>query len=104
MPTLLMVGVGMFGRPYISAARQLGARVHAVEVPARAQAIADRVDGVTICSGESDEAWAEAAVMAATFCHPSGVVAYSEPHVLGAALVQDEFGLPGPSLRAAVIS
>ncbi|HEX3961480.1 MAG TPA: ATP-grasp domain-containing protein [Trebonia sp.] len=104
MSTLLMVGVGVFGRPYISAARQLGARVHAVEVPARAQAIADHVDGVTICSGESDEAWAEAAVMAAMACHPSGVVAYSEPHVLGAALVQDEFGLPGPSLRAAVIS
>lgn len=104
MPTLLLVGVGMLGRPYVRAARRLGARVHLVEVPTRASAIADQVDGVTICSGESDEAWAEAAVMATMACHPSGVVAYSEPHVLGAALVQDEYGLPGPSLRAAVMS
>src|SRR5258708_37309633 len=103
MRTLLLVGVGMSGRPYIGAARRLGARVHVVEAPSRAPAIADQVDGVTICSGESDEAWAEAAAVAMA-CRPSGVLAFSEPHVLGAALVQDEYGLPGPSLRAAVTS
>jgi len=103
MPTLLLVGVGMSGRPYIGAAQRLGAKVYVVEAPTRAPAIADQVDGVTICSGESDEAWAEAAVTAMA-CQPTGVVAFSEPHVLGGALVQDEHGLPGPSLRAAVLS
>ncbi len=103
MRTLLLVGVGMSGRPYIGAARRLGARVHVVEEPSRAPEIADQVDGVTICSGASDEAWAAAAA-AAMACSPSGVLAFSEPHVLGAALVQDEYGLPGPSLRAAVTS
>ena len=44
------------------------------------------------------------AAAAAMACTQSGVLAFSEPHVLGAALVQDEYGLPGPSLRAAVTS
>lgn len=102
--TLLLVGVGLTGRPYIGAARRLGAKVHVVEVPARTAAIADQVDGITTCPGDTDEAWAGSAAAAAMACHPSGVVAFSEPHVLAAALVQDEYGLPGPSLRAAVTS
>lgn len=104
MTTLLLVGVGLMGRPYVAAARRLGVRVHAVEPAGRVAAIEDQVDGVTVCRGDSDELWAEAAMAAAHAVAPDGVVAFSEPQVLAAALVQDAFGLPGPSLRAAVLS
>ncbi len=102
--TLLMVGVGRMGLPYLAAARRLGVRVHAAEIAHRAEPIAGQLDGLTLCRGESDELWAEAAAAAARDSRPDGVLAFSEPQVLAAALVQDELGLPGPSLRAAVIS
>jgi biotin carboxylase len=104
MQELLLVGVGRTGPPYIAAARRLGARVHLVEVAERAAVIAHQVDRVTLCRGASDELWAEAASTAGREWRPDGVLAFSEAHVLGAALVQDELGLPGPSLRAAVLS
>lgn len=104
MQTLLLVGVGLMGRPYVAAARRLGVRVHAVETSPRLAAIADQVDGVTPCHGDADELWAEAAVAAAHRVRPDAVVAFSEPQVLAAALVADELGLPGPSLRAATLS
>ena len=101
---LLLVGVGMTGRPYITAARRLGVRVHAVETAPRAEALAGLADEVTVCRGGSDELWYEAACEAVRHTRPDGVVAFSEPHVLAAALVQDELGLPGPSLKASVLS
>jgi biotin carboxylase len=101
---LLLVGVGQMGRPYVAAARRLGVRVRVVEAAARADAIAGQVDGVHVCSGELDELWAEAASAAVAAGLPDGVVAFSEPQVLAAALVQDSLGLPGPSLHAAVLS
>jgi biotin carboxylase len=104
MQTLLLVGVGRMGRPYIAAARRLNVRVHAVEVAANAATIADEVDEVTVCRGTADELWAQAAHAAVSSRRPDGVIAFSEPQVLAAALVQDELGLPGPSLRAAVAS
>ena len=104
MQSLLLVGVGRMGRPYLAAARRLGAGVRAVEVPERAAPLADQLDGVTLCRGEPDELWAEAADAAARAARPDGVLAFSEPHVLAAALMQNELGLPGPSLRAAVLS
>ncbi|GAA3753208.1 ATP-grasp domain-containing protein [Salinactinospora qingdaonensis] len=104
MQTLLMVGVGKSGRPYLDAARRLGVRVHAVEVAERAATIEEAANEVTVCRGGSDELWAEAAITAARACQPDGVLAFSEPHVMAAALVADEFGLPGPSLRAATLS
>jgi biotin carboxylase len=102
--TLLLVGVGRSGRPYLAAARKLGVRAHVVETTERIAPIAGQADRVTVCRGEGDELWAEAASAAAAAAVPDGVVAFSEPHVLAAALVQDELGLPGPSLRAAVLS
>lgn len=106
MQTLLMVGVGKTGRPYLEAARRLGVRVHVIETARRAAEIesAETAAGVTVCRGGSDELWAEAALAAAHTRRPDGVLAFSEPHVMAAALVADEFGLPGPSLRAAVFS
>lgn len=104
MQTLLLVGVGRMGRPYIAAARRLGVQVRAVEVAERAPAIADQVAEVTLSRGAPDELWAEAASAAVRASWPDGVIAFSEPHVLAAALIQDELSLPGPSLRAAVLS
>jgi len=104
MQTLLLVGVGRMGRPYLAAARRLGVRIHAVEVAANAAALGPLVDEVTVCPGISDEDWAFAAHAAVAARRPDGVLAFSEPQVMAAALVCDELGLPGPSLRAAVVS
>ncbi|OLR94649.1 ATP-grasp domain-containing protein [Actinokineospora bangkokensis] len=104
MTELLLVGVGMMGRPYVAAAKRLGLSVHAVESRERAEALTGEVDRVTPVDGDSDEAWVAAAAAAAAASRPDGVVAFAEPHVLAAALVADQLGLPGPSLRAAVLS
>lgn len=104
MQTMLLVGVGRMGRPYIAAAQRLGVQVRAVEVAERAPTIADQVADVILSRGASDELWAEAAGAAVRGCWPDGVIAFSEPQVLAAALIQDELALPGPSLRAAVLS
>ncbi len=104
MPELLLVGVGLMGRPYLAAARRLGLRVHAVESPDRAEALAGEVDHLTPVGGSSDEHWAAAAAAAAAARPPDGVVAFAEPQVLGAALVADAYSLPGPSLAAALVS
>jgi biotin carboxylase len=101
---VLLVGVGRMGRPYISAARRLGVGVRAVEVGARAEAIHGLVDDLQVARGGCDELVAEAAQAAAVGSCPDAVVAFSEEHVMGAALVQDALGLPGPSLHAAVLS
>jgi biotin carboxylase len=104
MQELMLVGVGRMGRPYVDAARRLGLRVRAVEAATRAAAVAGEVDAVHPCRGELDELWSEAAHAAALAGTPHGVVAFSEPQVMAAALLQDALGLPGPSLRAAVLS
>lgn len=101
---LLLVGVGLMGQPYLAAARRLGLQVRAVEGAARAAGIADRLDGLHVARGELDELWAEGAWAAAVADRPDGVLAFTEWNVLGAALLQDRLGLPGPSLHAAVVS
>ncbi|MEU5765523.1 ATP-grasp domain-containing protein [Streptomyces asoensis] len=104
---LLLVGVGVMGRPYVAAARRLGLRVRAVEAHDWAGAIEDLVDAVEPSRGRYgslDELWAETVHSAARTHPPAGILAFTESHVLGAALAQDRFGLPGPSLQAAVIS
>ncbi len=104
MRELLLVGVGLMGRPYLAAARRLGVRVHVVETAAALAALPDQPDHHTVTSGDSDEAWAAAAAAAAAARKPDGVVAFTEPQVLAAALVADTFAVPGPSLGAAVLS
>jgi biotin carboxylase len=101
---LLMVGVGRMGRPYVAAARRLGAAVRGVEFGSRAEAVAELVNEVHRARGGFDEPLAEAAYAAATASAPDAVVAFSEEHVMGAALLQDALGLPGPSLHASVLS
>ncbi|PPK71192.1 ATP-grasp domain-containing protein [Actinokineospora auranticolor] len=78
--------------------------VHAIETADRAAALTGEVEHLTIAAGDTDEAWAAAAFDAAARRRPDGVLAFAEQHVLAAALVADELGLPGPSLRASAIS
>ncbi|GGX06316.1 ATP-grasp domain-containing protein [Streptomyces chartreusis] len=104
---LLLVGVGMMGRPYVAAARRLGLRVRAIEARDWAGAIEDLVDAVEPSGGRYgslDELWAETVHAAALESRPDGILAFTESHVLGAAMAQDRFALPGPSLQAAVVS
>lgn len=104
MPELLLIGVGRMGRPYVRAARRLGLRVQAVETVAGAGELAADVDRVQVCAGRLDEHWAAAAAAAAADRPPDGVLAFSEPQVMAAALLQDAGRLPGPGLHAAVLS
>jgi biotin carboxylase len=101
---LMLVGVGRMGRPYVAAASRLGLRVRAVEAAGRVDALAGNVAAVHACRGELDEHWAEAVNAAVLAGTPDGIVAFSEPQVLAAALLQDALRLPGPSLHAAVLS
>ncbi|MFF3322810.1 ATP-grasp domain-containing protein [Streptomyces sp. NPDC002889] len=104
---LLLVGVGFMGRPYVAAARRLGLRVRAIEAHDWAGAIEDLVDAVEPSQGRYgslDELWAETVHAAVEASRPTGIFGFTESHVLGAAMAQDRFGLPGPSLQAAVIS
>ncbi|MGW8351860.1 ATP-grasp domain-containing protein [Streptomyces wedmorensis] len=106
-PELLMIGVGLMGRPYVHAAHRLGLRVRAVEAESRAAEARGLVDELELSQGQYgalDELWAESAYTAAQRRRPDGVMAFTESHVLAAALVQDRLGLPGPSLQAASIS
>ncbi|WP_418958906.1 ATP-grasp domain-containing protein [Streptomyces tritici] len=104
---LLLVGVGFMGRPYVAAAKRLGLRVRAVEAHDWAHMCEDLVDEVEPSWGKYgalDELWAETVHAAAEKRRPTGIFGFTESHVLGAAMAQDRFGLPGPSLQAAVIS
>lgn len=100
MPELLLIGVGLMGRPYVTAAHRLGVGVHAVERPGQDTG----ADHLTPVRGDSDQHWVAAAHEAVAARPPDGVIAFAEPQVLAAALITDELGLPGPGLRAAVIS
>jgi biotin carboxylase len=104
MRELMLVGVGRMGRPYVEAAHRLGLRVRAVEAASRIDAVSGDVHAAYPCRGELDELWAEAACAAALDGEPDGIVAFSEPQVMAAALLQDTLGLPGPGLHAAVLS
>jgi biotin carboxylase len=104
MQDLLFVGVGRMGRPYVEAAHRMGLRPRAIEFGTRADAAAEVVDEVHTARGGLDELVAEAAFAATTDRTPAGVVAFSEEHVMGAALLHEAFDLPGPSLHASVLS
>jgi biotin carboxylase len=101
---LLLVGAGYTGTRYIAAARRIGARVRLVETEPHVQRLRERVDEVYPAPSAADEAWAQPVYAAVRERAPDGVLAFNEPQVLAAALVQDRLGLPGPSLHAAVVS
>ena len=104
MKEILIVGVGVMGRPYLDAAAALGCRIRAVEA---GPATGDRPD-VDVQSyyvdNVLDESWLHGVMNAVTDRIPDGILAFAEPNVISGALAQERFGLPGPSLHAAVIS
>jgi biotin carboxylase len=104
MPELLLLGAGYMGMRYLDAARRIGVRVRLVETAAHAQRLRHTVEEAHVVSGAAEEAWAQAAYALALERAPDGLLAFNEPQVIAAALVQDRLGLPGPSLHAAIVS
>jgi biotin carboxylase len=102
--TLLLIGAGRMGTPYLHAAGRLGVDVVLVETAVHRERLAPQCALVLECAGSTDEQWAATAFDAARRVRPDGVLAFTEPQVMAAGLLQSELGLPGPSLRAAVIS
>lgn len=102
--SLLLVGAGKQGLGYLTAASRMRVPVRLIEFPAyvsRSRPLVERVAGVETML---DESWYAGALNVIGEARPAGVVAFSEPHVLPAALLQDNFAVPGPGLHAAVIS
>jgi biotin carboxylase len=108
---LLLVGLGNQGRPYLVAGRRLGLPVTVVDraetfAAPETQRLLDEdvrtvpVAGATLVMSD----WYAAACEAVEDHPPEGIVAFSEEHVVAAALIADEFLLPGPGLRAALTS
>ncbi len=108
--TLLLIGMGVMGRPYVAAAHARDARVVVVDDSAALDAARDagilRADdvGVAVQAGTQHQRWYEAASRAARDHHVDAVVGFSEPQVLAAGLLGDELDLPGPGLHAVVCS
>ncbi len=106
----LLVGAGRMGRPYIEAARGLGYAVQVVE--SESWTAADLPPGVDLAriagagpdSWTVDEVWPGEAYKAAARGGIGGALAFAEPQVIAAALIQDLLGIEGPSLHAAVLS
>lgn len=109
MPRLLMVGCGWMGRPYLSRARARGLEVAVLDSaaafswPETAAALGPADRGYVV-HGTDTEAWYAAAGEALADGPVDAVLAFSEPHVLAAALLAEELGVPGPGLRAATTS
>lgn len=106
---LLLIGMGRVGRPYTKAAREMGLDLAVLDRPpslafAKARGYLDDDQIGYPVVGTSTAAWysALAEVLAAGPVH--GVVPFGEPHVMAAALIADELALPGPGLRAAMVS
>jgi len=101
---LLMVGAGIMGRGYVDAARRMGVGVVLIDLPSRRAGYAPVVEEFHECPDPAEETWIAVALDVAAKVRPTGVLAFSEPQVLAAALAQHALGLPGPSLPAALAS
>jgi len=107
---VLLIGLGHNGRPYVSAAHRLGVAVTVVDTApilaaAESAGLFDHDDVlVPAHTPDTDQQWYLAARRAADLAPVSAVLAFSEPHVIAAALIADELGLAGPGLFAATVS
>lgn len=109
-PRLLLVGMGIQGRQYLRCAHDDGV---AVSILDQECTFRSPVVQAMLCPGDwtypvpegaGIEDWLAAAGAALAQAPMDGVVAFGEPHVLPAAILAVELGLPGPGLRAALIS
>jgi biotin carboxylase len=109
-PRLLLVGMGAQGRQYLLSAHDEGAAVSVLDHESSlsspmVQAMLRPGDRTyPVPEGAASEDWLAAAGAALAQDPADGVVAFGEPHVLPAAILAAELGLPGPGLRAALIS
>ncbi|MDQ0424642.1 ATP-grasp domain-containing protein [Cellulomonas iranensis] len=108
--TVLMVGCGVMGEPYLRAAARRGLRVALVETAARAATLA-REHACVVATEEvpdgvaaSDVAWVRPALALAERMRPVAVLPFAEHQVVAAAAVQRVLGLPGTGLDAALVS
>ncbi|MGW1539062.1 ATP-grasp domain-containing protein [Streptomyces sp. NPDC002309] len=109
MGKLLMVGCGWMGRPYLGRAHARGLDVSVLDTSAAfgweetkaALGPGDRGYPVT---ATDDEGWLSAATAALADGPVAGVLGFSEQHIVAAAMLAEELGLPGPGVRAAVVS
>ncbi|PNL17688.1 ATP-grasp domain-containing protein [Micrococcus sp. FDAARGOS_333] len=112
-PTILLIGAGVMAEPYLDAAVRNGVRIALVETRERLEALTSRYpihDQETLPSSEigQDTGWIRSALALADRLAAAGVpwgcLAFSEPHVIAASLVQDLHRLPGPGTRASMSS
>jgi biotin carboxylase len=109
-PRLLLVGMGVHGRQYLRCAHDDGLAVSildhegAFKSPVVHAMLQPGDMTYPVPEGGGIEEWLAAAGAALAQAPPDGVVAFGEPHVLPAAMLAVELGLPGPGLRAALIS
>ncbi|MDR5859267.1 ATP-grasp domain-containing protein [Halomonas eurihalina] len=106
---LLLVGVGVMAEGYLQAAQQRDLDVAVVETSGRLKELRSKFS--CIVEGEEvkasvclDEAWVLPALNLAKRVNPAAVLGFAEPQIMSASIVQEELGLPGPSVRAATVS
>lgn len=109
MRRILMVGCGWMGRPYLQRAHDRGLEVAVLDSPEaftwpETKEALGRSDRTYPVSGRDHEAWLSGASDALADGPVAGVIPFSEPHVLAAAMLAEELGLPGPGVRAALTS
>jgi hypothetical protein len=109
-PRLLLIGMGGQGRQYLSCAHDDDADVSVLDHPSSFASPVFRAmlrpgdRTYPVPEGAGMEEWLAVAGAAIAEGPPDGVVAFGESHVLPAAIVAAELGLPGPGMRAALIS
>lgn len=110
-PVVLLIGCGVMGEPYLAAAKRLGYRIALVETERRINVLRQRnadliVDAEMVANDDVDDdhAWIAPAFALAARVAAQAIVAFAEPHVFAAALLQDSYRLRGAGLRAAVAS
>jgi len=104
-----MLGLGRTGHPYLERAHARGLAVSIVDRPSllRAESTQRLLRDEDRCypvPRSSDEATYAAASETLRDAPADAVLAVSEPHVVPAALLAEDLGLPGPGLHAAVVS
>ncbi|WP_457062245.1 ATP-grasp domain-containing protein [Mycobacteroides abscessus] len=106
---LLLIGYGRMARSYIERAHEKGISVSVVGVPDSVNSpemedLLNPDDSLYRTYGESDEAWISAAFHACSQDRIDAVIAFSEEHVIAAAIVARQHELPGPGIFAAFVS
>lgn len=109
-PALLLLGMGSQGRPYLAAARRLGLAVVVLDrstslrSPKTRRLLDSAVETVGLDEPAGIAHWYTAARAISDVRPLQGVVPFSEEHVVPAAMLADELGLPSPGLRCATTS